>query len=774
MKLKNKISVIILFIWAAMATLFYYGSQKIILNSYVRLENQTVTENLDRTQATLEQIINAIEHNVQDWAIWDDTYQFIADQNQRYLKSTLALSSFQSINIDLVLFFDEHGKLIKSIAVNKDRTKEVPLPAGLVEALTPKSKLVYQPNPDSGSEGMISIPSGILLIASHSIVDSDGKGPPRGSLVMARYLTNPVLSHVEHLVKADATLYRVPQSINLPEVAPIYRELLSGKSEALIKTNSILNGYRFLNDVNGKHIAILKVEMPRKIYQIGVETTHYSNLILFIYGVVITTLLWILLQYLIVKRLEKLGKHISKISTNDKFFSKVIENVSDEVSSVAALYHQATHDPLTGLANRSLLHQAFNHFASEPFDADKKIVILFIDLDHFKRINDTLGHDVGDTLLAVTAKRLSSSLRDNDMAARLGGDEFVVMLVDIDKDQVQTITNRIFKSINRPITHEHHDIYISSSMGVCIFPDDGSTIEKLIKQADLALYHAKEHGRKHYQFYSESLNKTISESHQKEIELQNALDEKQLCLYYQPIYDLRTKQIASMEALIRWNHPTHGLLGPDEIIPIAERTELIYPIGEWVFKTVCKQIKTWVDNGVPVVPVAVNISSSQIKQSSLSESIIHALQENNIDTHLLQIEITETGFIDITPKLINELEGLCASGIKLIIDDFGTGYSGLGYLKRLPVSKLKIDKSFVHDIHTDADDKAITLAIIAIAHQLNLKVTAEGVENLDQYNFLCHHQVDEVQGFFLSAPLSADAAEQLLSGEKTFNENNNI
>lgn len=746
--------------------MFYYGSHVIIMNSYLRLEDKTIQENLDRTIGSLEQAVNAVELSVQDWSIWDDSYQFVIDKNAKFIKSTLAISSFQSIKMDIILFYDVKGKLFYALAVNEDRSKFIPVPDTLLHELTPTSLLVSQPEINSQTSGLLSIPSGILLIASHSIINSDSKGPVHGSLIMAKYLTNQVLANVENIAKVDATIFRLPNAEINNEVRKITADLYSKNSQVIIKNDDRLFGYRFLKDINGKPIAVIKISLPRTIYKIGIDTMHYSNLTVLVYSIFITLLLWMLLQYLIVQRIEKLNKHISQQGRQNKLFSKVIENMSDEVSSVASLYHQATHDPLTGLANRNLLYQAFNHFSQEEhLDNNQKIVILFIDIDHFKRVNDTLGHDVGDEVLITTAKRLTGALRDNDLAARLGGDEFVVMLVDIEKEQVEAITRRIFKTINQPFTFEGHEIYVSSSMGVCIYPDDGTAIETLIKQADVALYHAKEHGRNHYQFYSESLNKTINESHQKEIELQIALDEKQLCLYYQPIYNLRTKQIVALEALIRWEHPTRGLLGPEEIIPIAERTDLIYPIGQWVFQTACKTVKEWQKKGLPVVPVAINVAAGQMRASSLSETVITALKRSALDSNLLEIEITETGFIDMNPKLLSELQALRASGIKLTIDDFGTGYSGLGYLKSLPVSKLKIDKSFIRDIQTDPDDKAITLAIIAIAHQLNLEVVAEGIENLEQYNFMCYHQVDAVQGFFLSPPLDEKSCEKLLSGD---------
>lgn len=766
MKLRNKISIIVMVIWAAMATFFYFGSHRLILESYLRLENQEITNDINRTESALNQMIDAVELSVKDWSIWDETYQFVNDRNDSFIKSTLALSSFQSIDIDVILFFNTNGKLIYSTAVSSDRTKKIPLPEGLLDELKPKAKILNQLEINSSTKGIISIPSGILLIASHSIITSESTGPVRGTLVMAKYLTNSVLNQIEKLSGTDTTLFRLPQTMNYTELAPVYKKLMADQLIYLSARDNTISAYRMLKDINNNNIAILKIESPRKIYQIGSETIRYSNIIVLVYSIIITIILWTLLQFLIVKRIERLGRNIKSAADNKNSFQTTLSHLADEVSSVEKLFHQATHDPLTGLANRSYLHESFNRIVANPDQIHEKIIIIYIDLDHFKRINDSLGRDVGDQLLIVTAKRLSASLRDDDIAARLGGDEFVIMLTEVNEDQIESVTNRIFKAVNRAFKYENHEIYISCSMGVCVYPEDGATIETLIKKADIALYHAKETGRNHYQFYSDSLNQAVSDTYRKEIELQNAIDDKQLCLYYQPIYNLRTKQIVSLEALIRWNHPTKGLLGASEIIPLAERTDLIYPIGEWILKTACMQVKEWQNKGLPVVPVAVNISSTQMKQSSISDIVIDALHESSLDAKLLQIEITETGFIDLNPKLLKDLERLRASGIKLIIDDFGTGYAGLGYLKSLPVHKLKIDQSFIRDIQTDPDDKAITLAIIAIAHQLNLEVTAEGVENIEQYNFMCYHQVDEVQGHFLSKPLSGEDCEKLLSGDE--------
>lgn len=767
MKLKTKVSIIIVIIWAAAAMLFYYGTQTVILGSYLKLEDRSILENVNRTESNLNQIIDSLATSSEDWAIWDETYEFMQDKNEKYVKSSLAISSFQSIDIDVMLFFNNDGSLMRAYTVNQDRTEFIETPKELLAILTPQSKLVDLHHEDSSERGLLSIPTGILLVASHTITTSEKKGPVRGVIVLGRYLTNTTLANIENLARADATIYRYPNILKDNKIREIADELKYKRDNVISKTEDKISGYRFIFDINKNPIAILRVETPRSVYQLGLETIRYSDLMLFLYSILLTVLLWLLLQYLIVKRIEKLTSNISFMGRGKKILSHIVENVADEVSSVATLYHQATHDPLTGLANRNLLNQSFKH-ATETFaKSNNKIVIIFIDLDHFKTINDMVGHDVGDQLLVTTGKRLSETLRDHDLAARLGGDEFVVMLADIDEDQVDSVTNRIFKNINKPLKYDNHEIYVSCSMGVCIYPDDGDTIEQLIKHADMALYHAKENGRNHYQFYSQSLKNKINEAHQHEIELQYALDDNQLCMFYQPIYNLQNKKITSLEALIRWHHPSRGLLGAKDIIPIAERTNLIYPIGDWIINTICKQQTAWLKEGVKVVPIAINVSSLQLKQPAFCEKFIKMITDASIDPSLIQIEITETGFFDITPNLLQGLDMLRKAGIKLSIDDFGTGYAGLGYLKRLPVSKIKIDQSFTKEVHIDSGDRAITLAVIAIAHELNLLVVAEGIENIDQYNFMSHHQVDEVQGHFLSEPLDADDCAKILTSDIT-------
>lgn len=420
----------------------------------------------------------------------------------------------------------------------------------------------------------------------------------------------------------------------------------------------------------------------------------------------------------------------------------------------AHLYFQATHDPLTGLANRNLLYQVFNQAVIKTKRTNKKIGILFMDIDDFKKVNDALGHEVGDSILINFAHQIKSLLRNCDLAARLGGDEFIVMLEDInDTNQMKIIAERFIHHLSSAIQVHGHEFYLSTSIGVSVYPDNANDIPGLIKQADIALYRVKGSGKGRFQFYTEEINKQLREQHARELELIDALEKNQLCMYYQPIYRVNTRTISHFEALLRWNHPRLGLVKAEHFIGLAEKSGLIYPIGEWVLKSVCQQIKEWKAKGLHLIPVAINVSGKQFSQRRFYQLLKDQVVDTNIDPSLLEFELTESIFIEQSDELLNMLNEIRNLNIKLSIDDFGTYYSSLAYLKRLPIDVIKIDRTFISDIISNRDSYAIIQAIIAMAHTLKLQVIAEGVETAEQLQILETAGVDEVQGHYLNAPM---------------------
>lgn len=436
----------------------------------------------------------------------------------------------------------------------------------------------------------------------------------------------------------------------------------------------------------------------------------------------------------------------------------------------AELEFQASRDTLTGLANRAMLRDSLSQAIAYARRFRQYVWVVFIDLDRFKFVNDTLGHKAGDLLLKTVADRLQGALREYDTAARLGGDEFVLVLPERSQHKPDAHgLQRIMEAVANPVTIEGHAFFLTCSIGVSMYPSDGEDPEQLIKHADIAMYRAKQTGRNNFQFYTSTMNEQALERLRIESDLRNALERSELLLHYQPKVDVQSGRIIGMEALIRWAHPEFGMVSPGRFIGLAEETGLIVPIGAWVLREACMQNKAWQQAGHADLCVSVNISARQFGQKDLVQTIAAALDETGLDPRWLELELTESMVMTDVENAIGVMQQLKLLGVKLSIDDFGTGYSSLAYLKRFPIDVLKIDQSFVRDITVDFNDAAITVSIISLGHNLKLKVIAEGVETEAQLAYLRHHGCDEIQGYLFSKPLPVDEFGKLLDkgGYKT-------
>lgn len=439
-----------------------------------------------------------------------------------------------------------------------------------------------------------------------------------------------------------------------------------------------------------------------------------------------------------------------------KNYVALFSDMTERKAAEANIRHMALHDYLTGLPNRFLLLDRFNQAVAAAKRDNYLFAVLYVDLDRFKPINDTLGHSVGDLLLCLIAERLTAAVRATDTVSRQGGDEFVVLVADLDTlDDVNLIVQKMLQSLAQPCTLQGHEITVTSSIGVAIYPDDGEDLDILLKHADIALYSAKEEGRNNSQFYRREMNEHALEQLLLENQLRNALQRDEFELYYQPKLDISGNQVTSVEALIRWHNPAFGLVSPDSFIPLAEASGLIVPIGQWVLKEACRQLVRWRRSGFQNLSVAVNLSAVQFRQPDLVENIQTALHVTGLDANALILEVTETAVMRDAESTIQTLNGLRALGVVLSIDDFGTGHSSLAYLRRFPIGELKIDRSFIQNVTTDADDAAICSTIIGLARILRIKVVAEGVETEAQLNWLRAEGCDLVQGYFLSHPQAA-------------------
>ncbi|QDC45365.1 EAL domain-containing protein [Methylophilus medardicus] len=442
----------------------------------------------------------------------------------------------------------------------------------------------------------------------------------------------------------------------------------------------------------------------------------------------------------------------------------VFHDVSDARQMAQKMTYLAEHDYLTDLPNRLLLTDRITQAISAAQRRQSKLAILFCDIDHFKRVNDTLGHEVGDQLLKVLCQRLQLCIRASDTLSRLGGDEFVVLLPELNDDAVPAeIAQKILTVLKDPVNIAGHELFITASIGIAVYPDDGQSEDVLTRHADAAMYHAKNSGRNNYQFFTHEMSERVAAQLMLENSLQKAISNNELHLFYQPKVSINTGKIIGAEALIRWMHPQWGMMMPDRFIKVAEESGLIKGIGLWVLREACTQNKKWQAAGLPEIPIAINVSVVELHHANFMQEVVKVLLQTGLHPHHLELEVTESVAIQSEVTVIQDLNKLKEMGVRLSVDDFGTGYSSLSYLKLLPVNTIKIDKSFIRDIQVDANDAAIVNAIIKMSQSLGLTVIAEGVETEAQLAFLKSHNCDEMQGYLFSRPLPADEFAALLA-----------
>jgi len=459
---------------------------------------------------------------------------------------------------------------------------------------------------------------------------------------------------------------------------------------------------------------------------------------------------------------------LSVSECSDRYHAKIgyviaSKDVTEYKLAEERIQYLATHDSLTGLPNRLMFTQLLDHAILSAKRNSKSLAIMFVDLDRFKIINDTKGHDAGDQLLQAIALRYSQALRASDVVSRQGGDEFVILIEDVSKiSALKTIANHILSATYEPVILHGDECRVTASIGISVYPQNGEDSQLLMKHADMAMYYAKEEGKNNFQFYSSDIQTQTMGRLSIETNLRYALERNELSLHYQAKVNFKTGSITGVEALLRWQNPVLGSVTPTQFIPVAEETGLIVPIGKWVLKTACTQNAAWQKQGLPEVRIAVNLSLRQLLDANLLDDINSALTDSGMDPSLLELEITESMVMSNPKKMIGILKKIKGVGVRLAIDDFGTGYSSLAQLKQFPVDTLKIDRSFIRHIPENAEDKAITHAIISMGESLGLNIVAEGVETIEQLNYLKTQSCDEMQGFYFSKPVVPEQFAALL------------
>ena len=519
-----------------------------------------------------------------------------------------------------------------------------------------------------------------------------------------------------------------------------------------------------------------------QIAALGIQRNMVSVLVTTAVLMVLGIVMAVLVSRSLIRPIRQLARYATQIGRGNYQLDIDIAR-ADEIGDLADAFREmsmnlyrtteeirylAYHDALTSLPNRLLFKEHLEHVLAHAKRQNQMIGLLFVDLDDFKRINDTLGHDIGDALLRIFAERLSECVREEDYfgiqhrdskdtnLARLGGDEFTILLSSIQSPLDAAIAaRRILATAARPVVIGDQEIVVSASIGITIYPTDGTHADALLKNADMAMYHVKDRGKNGYQYFKETMNTAVSKNLMLENELRKAVKKEQFELYYQPIMAGHSERPIGVEALIRWHHPERGMVYPVEFIPVAEDTGSIIPIGEWVLKMACRQLRKWHLAGLPDIYVAVNISSVQIHKQDVARLVENTLEVTRLRAEHLHLELTETSIMHNEEEVATMLKKIKSLGVSIWMDDFGTGYSSLSYLRRFPIDGVKIDKDFIRDIMVDPDDMSLTSAIIAMARSLNLGVIAEGVENQDQLEWLRNKDCDGLQGYLLAKPMPA-------------------
>lgn len=810
MKLRNKVLIAVTLVWAVFAGIVYLGSHYFLINSFLELEHDRSNRDLARIDQAIDQNLYSLYTFTSDWSHWNDLYDYMQGKNPEFIPNNLNMTAYVNSTINLLTYWDLSGKLFIGTAIDTNKKKLVAYPKGINNYVYPGSSLLNRKDVNNDMKGFILVPDGIMMIAAVAITDGDKVKPPLGAMVTGRFISPEIIQKIQDITKLQLDLFTANQIGGNTDLKNAFRSVIkndNGHFSTPINNNT-LHGYSLIRDINGKPIGMFRMTAPRSIYLTGEKSVHYFLSSILILGILFVFLMGWLLRRLIVKRLERLDRDVADISVNNELTRRVDTSGNDELSSVSSQINKmlsiiqssheklefrveertkelqktntqlqqeiserktienelikhkeylariAHYDTLTSLPNRVLFNEMLSTKLKDAKEDKSKFAILFMDLDRFKTINDALGHHIGDLVLKEISQRIESILGENNVLARLGGDEFIIMIPnEIERDKINSYASKILEVCAKQISVNSHEFYISASIGISIYPDDGHSLEDLQKNADMAMYKSKRSGGSNYQYYTEDMNIEAHERIRLDADLRRAILNNEFVLFYQPKVSISSGKMIGVEALVRWNHPEMGMVNPAKFIHLAEETGIILSLGEWVLREACRANKSWQEKGYKPIGVAVNISPKQFVHQDIIQMVSNVLSETGLEPQYLELEITESAVMENVETAAKKLNKVKEMGVKVSIDDFGTGYTSINYLKQFPVSYLKIDQNFVKGIPSSQNDLSIIIAMIALAHSLGMQVIAEGVETAEQFGWLADNDCDIVQGYFLSRPL---------------------
>jgi len=707
-----------------------------------------------------------------DWGHWNDTYDFIENGNLEYIHNNLDESTFENLDLNFMIFTNTKDEIIYQLyySIEENKFTQFPESFELTDSMISYLKL------DEDVSSIMKMGDTYYFISSTHTTDSVMEEPPNGRIIIGREFDNSIVSDIETITGFKfyfmSGLENPENAVDIDNLPPLLSQTYSSEKDFIKLKLLVPNEYQIKDSIQ------LSFEMPRTLYLSSMDSAFEFAILNTFLFMIVAVIIIVNLTRNLTKPFENLLQEVTSIDTTKKKYAKLAETgnkeffflrrsmnnlltkIEDNQEKIANL---AMYDQLTGVPNRILFNELLAKDIEVARQSGQIIGIVFIDLDEFKSVNDILGHEIGDELIQQVARRISDFIDKEDTVARFGGDEFLLILNNASEiNELDKKVAKFLRLFNQPFVLKGIEFFVTCSAGVAVYPTDGEDSEHLLKNADMAMYNVKNKGKNAYSFSSPLMKEDLTERIELTNNLYRAQERNELEVYYQPQISVVNNKIVGFEALLRWNHPSKGLLLPGKFISLAEHTRLINPIGKWVLETVCHQIKLWQDMGFQNIKIAVNVSPIQFLDPDFLLIIKDTISTAQINPKLLEIEITESIATNKSLNIEPILRALKEIGVSIAIDDFGTEYSSLSRLKTLSVDRIKMDMHFVHSISKSDKDDVIAKIIIQLAKNLDLNVTAEGIETENQMRFLTTNACDEVQGFFYFHPMKALEAEKLI------------
>jgi diguanylate cyclase (GGDEF)-like protein len=735
----------------ALIVVVFSSTRLLLLHSFQTIETAEARQSIERVKQAMQMELLRLATAAVDNGHWDQAFEYVNGRNDNFIRDNFTRDGLDVIRMQVLWIADSNGRTRVSVGTRGTPPGTLPqLAPDLLARIEKYAPALVTGDSAESPVRLMRVPDGVLAFATARILRSDRAGPSPGLMVFGHYFDAETVRHLEETSQSPVKLILLDEhgAATAAVRDSVARWLAAASAQQhndiFIQTNGgeTLDSYTLLRDVEGRPLAVLANSVSHAALQLGRRT---------ITGVFVALLIGFALLLGVLLAIVNLGWRTRAVAQRQSL---------DQQRKFSRL---ARRDVLTGLPNRVYLQKILPRLIKRATRDQSRLALLYVDLDHFKNVNDSLGHEAGDKLLMAVAHRLRAAVSTHDVVVRMGGDEFVIVANTLPNAQVvNSIADRIRRALVVPLDLDGVTMFASPSIGISVYPEDGIDAEQLLKHADIALNHAKDRGRGNHQFYTPEMNARLRERFGLERALRQALERNELTLEYQPSFDLQTLRPVSLEALLRWRTADGTYIPPSRFIPIAEQSGLIVDIGEWVLRTVCLQLSEWQRQHVPLLPVSVNISVRQFEHTQLANVVALLADELGIDASLLHFEITESAAMQNSQQHLGSLQALRNLGSRILIDDFGTGYSSLSYLKHLPIDTLKIDRAFVRDMAVDANDAAIVRAIVGVAKSLGLQLVAEGIETAEQLECLRKLDCECGQGFYFSPPVSAESCRAML------------